>query len=82
MRAHTNTSTVVYHEDGSWTETNEITHYPATTAQKATGLLVLGAVVVAPLVPVLTVVSMEKAVELKDKYRNKRAAKKALKSVN
>lgn len=82
MRAHTNTSTVVYHEDGSWTETNEITHYPASTAQKATGLIVLGAVVMAPLVPVLTIIGLDKAAEMKEKLRRKRAAKKALKSVN
>lgn len=76
MRAYTNSSVVEHHEDGSWTEKSEITHYPASNAQKATAVLGLGAIVLAPLAPLLIVVGLEKADEYRAKRRAKREAKK------
>lgn len=76
MRAHTDKSTVVYHEDGSWTESTEVTHYPASKAQKATATLALVGVLAAPLVPILTIASIEKAADMREKYRAKRDARK------
>jgi len=75
MRSYTDTATTVHHEDGSWTETTEITYYPASKKQKATTLFALAALMVAPAVPILTVASAEKAVQLREKYRARRAKK-------
>lgn len=76
MRTHTDTQTTTYNEDGSWIETTEITHYPATKQQKASAAALLGFVTLAPLLPILTIASMEKARLMQDKYRAKRAARK------
>ena len=76
-RTHTDSTTVEYHEDGSWTETSTITHIPATTGQKAAAFAGLGVMCVAPFVPLLTVVALEKW-----EARKERKRKAALKSVD
>lgn len=75
MRAHTDTVTTVYNEDGSWTTTSEVTNYPASKKEKALAGTLLGAMVLAPLAPLLTVVALEKWDDTKEKRRLKKAAK-------
>lgn len=52
-KAHTDSITTVHHDDGSWTESTEITYFPTTKAEKATGMAVLGALTVIGLAPVI-----------------------------
>lgn len=72
-RPFTNSSTVVYHEDGSWTETNEITHMPVDKKQQALAIGVLSLIAVAPVLPLLTIAAL-------DKFDEKRKARKARKA--
>lgn len=51
-KQHTDSIVTVHHDDGSWTESTEITYFPTTKAEKATGLAVLGALTVIGLAPV------------------------------
>lgn len=77
MRSYTDHSSVTHHEDGSWTETTEVTYYPASSKQKAAAALALVGIIVAPAVPILTIVSVEKATQLREKYRARRNSKKS-----
>lgn len=51
--AHTDSMITVHHDDGSWTETTEITYFPTTKAEKATGVAVLGALGLIALAPAI-----------------------------
>ena len=71
-KSHTDSETIDYHEDGSWTTTTVITREPVTNRQKAAAFGVLGAIMVAPVMPAIGLV-------LYDKVQEKRAARKARK---
>lgn len=51
-KAHTDSITTVHHDDGSWTESTEITYFPTTKAEKATGVAVMVSLAVIGLAPV------------------------------
>ena len=72
MRAYTDYETVSYNEDGSWTTKSEITTYPPTKQEKILAATLMGAVIIAPLVPLGFFV-------LADKLEARREAKKAAK---
>lgn len=74
MSERTDTQNVTYHDDGSYTVESHVTHYPPTRAQKAAGWGALGVVVVAPALPLLYVVVLEK-------FEEKNAARKARKAL-
>jgi hypothetical protein len=74
-KAHTDSSIVEHHEDGSWTETTTITHYPATRNEKLAAWGALGALCVAPLFPLIAIHGLEKWEERKQARQAKKAAK-------
>lgn len=60
MSKPTDSQIVEYNEDGSWTTTTVVTEYPATKKQQAAAIGVLGAMCVAPFVPILGLYAVEK----------------------
>lgn len=78
MNPHTDSEIVEWNEDGSRTITTVQTIHPATTAQKAQAWGVLGLITVAPIVPLLVVVALDK---IESRREAKRRAKQ-LKSVD
>lgn len=54
-KAHTDSCTVEYHEDGTWTTTTVTTERPATTAEKAAAWGALGGLTVLSISPILIV---------------------------
>lgn len=74
MPEYTDHETVTYHEDGSYTTESVITHYPLTKAQKATAWGALGLIAVAPVVPLLVLVAVDK---FEEKMYDRRLAKAA-----
>ncbi len=81
MSTHTDSVSTTHHEDGSYTTVSEITYTPPTRNEKIVAGAVLGALVLAPTAPLLFIVALEKAEYLNEKRKEKKAARKALKSV-
>jgi hypothetical protein len=73
---HTDSSIIEHHDDGSWTETTTITHYPATRGQKAAAWGALGVLAMAPVIPLAVIYGIEKFEEKREERRAKKAAKK------
>jgi len=69
--AHTDSSVIDHHEDGSWTETTVITHYPASKAEKALAWSGVGVVLLAPFVPLVMLTVSEKLEARREKRRLK-----------
>lgn len=76
-RTHTDSSTIVHHEDGSWTETSEVTHFPVDKKQQALALGGLTLIAFAPVIPLLSIAAYEKFEEKREARRVRKAAKKS-----
>jgi hypothetical protein len=70
MRSHTDSESITYNEDGSWTTKSEITTYPASRGQKAAAWTALGAICLLPVLPI-AIVSFVEMVQAK-KAENER----------
>lgn len=77
MRNHTDSAIIEYNEDGSRTVTTVETIYPATKAQQAAAWTGLGAIILAPLAPLVLIAGLEKWEERKAR----KAEAKKLKAV-
>lgn len=77
MKAHTDSSIIEHHDDGSWTETTVVTHFPATKRQQTLAAVGVLGLIAAPFMPLITVAALEKFEE----KREARREKKRLKSV-
>lgn len=72
-RNHVDSITVQHHDDGSYTETSEITYYPPTAQRKAAAWLALGGLVVAPFTPLILAAGVGKWRDLKERSAAKKA---------
>jgi len=77
MSAHTNSHVIEYNEDGTWVETTVVHGKPATKKEKAIAYSVLGGVFLAPFIPLVSLVVIDKW----EARRQRKEDAKKLKSV-
>ena len=77
MSTHTDSHIVERHDDGTWTETIVVHGSPATKKEKVTAFSILGALVVAPFLPLVAAIGYDRW----EQRRARKEADKKLKSV-
>jgi hypothetical protein len=77
MSKRTDSHVIEYNEDGTWVETTVVHGRPATKKEKAVAYSVLGGVFLAPFVPLVSLVVIDKW----EARRARKEADKKLKSV-